>query len=263
MAEQQPDPPASVPPTSAPPGYAPPNFTAPTAPPGAPSFAPPTVAPPTVAPVTGYTPPAVAPAAATGPTAPAAYQAPSAYQAPAAYPPPTTSAPVPTGEAAPWNTPPVTPVTEWTQPVDDTPEQVGRGLLLAFGGVIAGIVLAIFLWQMGFVAALTGAVMAYACVWLYTKGAGRSPRKGAIALLVMILIGVLLSLVGAIGSDAVIVARKVFPNDTELQAEAVIKYLTAVKVWTANGTAVAMYLGFAALGSFSIFAGLAKARKAG
>jgi hypothetical protein len=167
----------------------------------------------------------------------------------------------PVAATEPWNAAPTTPVTEWTQPEDDTPEKVGRGLLFALGGVVAGIVLAIFVWQLGFVASLTGAVMAYACVWLYNKGAGRSPRKGAFGLLGLILVGVVLSLVGAIGSDAVIIARKVFPNNTAAQTEAVITYLTTPEVWSANAGAVAMYLIFAALGTYSIFIGLAKARK--
>jgi hypothetical protein len=232
--------------------------------------------PPQTAPVTGYAPPSVAPAApspaapaayqppaaAPAPAAPAAYQAPAGYPAPGAYPAPTAAQPTPpVATAEPWNAPPTTPTPEFTQPEDTTPEKVGRGMLFAFGGVIAGIVLAIFLWQMGFVAALTGAVMAYACVWLYGKGAGRSPRKGAIGLLVLILVGVVASLVAAIASDAVLVARKVYPTDTARQTEAVISYITAPEVWTSNGAAVAMYLIFAALGSYSIFIGLAKARK--
>lgn len=293
MAEQHPESTANVPPTPAPPSHLPPA-AAPAPAPGMPSFA-----PPQTAPVTGYVPPEAAPAAyqapasAPAPTYPApgyqapAYQAPTAaptaYQAPADAPayqaPAGTSAPTgyptpgtyqapsaaapsaPPAAAEPWNAPPTTPVTEWTQPEDNTEEKVGRGMLFAFAGVIAGIVLAVFLWQMGFVAALTGAVMAYACVWLYGKGAGRTPRKGAIGLLLLILVGVVVSLVAAIASDAVLVARKVFPNDTARQTEAVISYLTAPEVWTSNGAAVAMYLIFAALGSYSIFIGLAKARK--
>jgi hypothetical protein len=67
--------------------------------------------------------------------------------------------------------------------------------------------------------------------------------------------------VGSIGSDAVIIARKVFPNDTARQTDAVISYLTTPEVWSANASSVVMYLVFAALGTYSIFIGLAKARK--
>jgi hypothetical protein len=239
----------------------------------------PSFEPPQTAPVTGYAPPSVAPTAPS-PTAPAAYQPPAAAAAPAAYQPPA-AAPAPTPPnayqapagyppppsypAAPTVAEPAEPAAAaevwWTQAEDDTQEKVGRGLLFALGGVVAGIVLAIFVWQMGFVASLTGAVMAYACVWLYAKGAGQSPRKGAFGLLGLILAGVLLSLVGAIGSDAVIIARKVFPNDTARQTDAVIAYLTTPEVWSANAGSVVMYLIFAALGTYSIFIGLAKARK--
>lgn len=282
MSEQHPDPAAVVPPSSAPAGYTPPSVAPSATTPGMPSFE-----PPQTAPVTGYAPPSLAPTTPS-PAAPPAYQppaaapapaayqppaaapaaaAPGAYQAPASYPAATAAAPgvgepsAPVAAAEPWNAAPTTPVTEWIQHEDNIEEKVGRGMLFAFGGVIAGIALAVFLWQMGFVASLTGAVMAYACVWLYAQGAGRSPRKGAIGLLLLILVGVVVSLVAAIASDAVIIARKVFPNSTDRQAEAVIAYLTAPEVWTSNGAAVAMYLLFAALGSFSIFAGLAKARK--
>ncbi|PKQ31668.1 MAG: hypothetical protein CVT62_07435 [Actinobacteria bacterium HGW-Actinobacteria-2] len=248
-------------------GYVPPA-TAPAAPPStAPTAYQPPASAPTAYPAPGYQAPAGAPAYQAPASAPA-YQAPASAPAPTGYPTsgtyqaPSAAAPsAPPAAAEPWNAPPTTPVTEWTQPEDNTEEKVGRGMLFAFAGVIAGIVLAVFLWQMGFVAALTGAVMAYACVWLYGKGAGRTPRKGAIGLLLLILVGVVVSLVAAIASDAVLVARKVFPNDTARQTEAVISYITAPEVWTSNGAAVAMYLIFAALGSYSIFIGLAKARK--
>jgi hypothetical protein len=145
---------------------------------------------------------------------------------------------------------------------DEVSEKVVRGLLFSLGGVVIGMVLAAVVWQLGFVAALTSLVMAYSCIWLYTRGAGRSPRKGAMPLVLVIMFGVFASLLAVFGSDAVQVAMKIYPGDTGAQLAWVVEFLTTPEVWKEQTGAVVMYLIFAGLGSFSIFTGLAKSRGA-
>jgi hypothetical protein len=89
--------------------------------------------------------------------------------------------------------------------VDDgsaLPEHVGRGLLLSIGGVVAGVVLTVVIWKMGFVASLAGFAMAVACMKLYELGAGRPAKAGAIPLVALIVAGAVLCMLAVVGSDA-------------------------------------------------------------
>jgi hypothetical protein len=253
FAPSQPAPPPAAPGFSAPPSapqhYAPPATPTGYAPPAAP---------------TGYAPPA-APTGYAPPAAPQAYAPPSGYQAPgafagSAYPAPDQHLTQQSPDAsAAWTTGASPTPQPWAE--DDTVELVGKGLLFSLGGVVVGIVAAVALWQMNFVAALSSLVMAYSCVWLYTKGAGRSPRKGALPLLAVILVGIFASLAAAFASDAIRVALKIYPGNSGAQTGWVLSYLTNPAVWQQHISSVVMYLVFAGLGAFGIFVGLAKARR--
>lgn len=212
---------------------------APAAPVGQPNFAPPSYPSPGPA---GY------PSAA-----PDAYRPATAYPQPAAYPPQPGTYPAP-------DQPPLDPGTKWGGK-DDTTERVGRGLLFSVGGIIVGVVLTVVLWQMNFIASLTSLAMAYACIWLYTKGAGRAPRKGAVPLIGVILLGVIASLVAVFASDAVTLINRVHQaHGFGDYVMPIINFVTSPQVWQSNASSVIMYLVFAAFGSFGIFTGLAKSR---
>ncbi len=65
-------------------------------------------------------------------------------------------------------------------------ENVGQGLLLALGGVLVGIAVIVAIAAAGYVAGLSGVVLAAAAAFLYRAGAGYPPRRGLVPLVVLI-----------------------------------------------------------------------------
>ncbi|HAM44727.1 MAG TPA: hypothetical protein DCM67_06910 [Propionibacteriaceae bacterium] len=143
-----------------------------------------------------------------------------------------------------------------------SPEQVGRGVLFSLAGVAVGILATVVLWQLHFIAAVTSLLMAWACIWLYTKGAGQPPRKGVFAVVAVILVGVVLSLVAAISSDAVGYANEYFaqPSISDY-TDTIVLVLSTPEVWAEYGTSIAMYVLFAALGTVGIIMQLARGKQ--
>jgi len=237
MAEQHPESSASQPPTTfAPPTHTPASFLPPGASPAPTAYAPP------AGPVFTYAPSA----GAATPAPPTAYPAPGDH-APSAYPPAT------------------------DEPAE--PEAVGRGLVFSLGGVVLGIVAAIVFRQLNaalslssmklefVLSAVPGLVMAYASVWLYTKGARTGPRKGLFPLLVVIVIGILAALTAALGADAMRMAMKIYPGDSGAQVTWVLEYLANPEVWTERSGSLLLYVIAAGIGSFSVFSDRFKKRR--
>lgn len=196
-------------------------------------------------------PSSAAPTSFPPPPPPAAAPAPAAPPAPAAAVPPTVYAPTPV------------PAQPQPVPVDlDGPERVGRGVLFSLGGIVAGIVATVVLWQLNFIAAFTSLLMAWACIWLYTKGAGRPPRKGTFAVVAVIGLGVILALVSAIASDAVVYVNQYFdrPSLTDY-VDTITLVLTTAEVWREYATSIGMYVLFAALGTVGIIMQLARSKQ--
>jgi hypothetical protein len=73
-------------------------------------------------------------------------------------------------------------------PAAEPVENVGRGLLLALAALIGGVVLTVVLFEAGFLAAISGLVMAGGAVFLYSKGAGRTPKRGLVPLATLIVV---------------------------------------------------------------------------
>lgn len=142
------------------------------------------------------------------------------------------------------------------------PERVGRGLLYSLGGVVLGVVATAALWQSGFVASITSAIMAWACIWLYTKGAGHSPRKGGLAVVAVIIAGVALSAVAVIAVDAVTYASSQLtqPSIGDYVTMIVVA-LTTPAVWSEYGSTIGMLVVFAGLGTVGIIMQLARGNK--
>lgn len=80
-------------------------------------------------------------------------------------------------------------------------ENVGRGLLMALIAVIGGCVLAAVVYHLGYVASIVALVMGAAGVFLYAKGAGAPPRKGAVGLVVLLMAGILLAWICSVGTE--------------------------------------------------------------
>ena len=80
-------------------------------------------------------------------------------------------------------------------------ENVGRGLAAALLAVLGGCVLSAFVYHLGFVASIVALAMGAAGIFLYAKGAGAPPRKGALALVVLLIAGILLAWVSSVGTE--------------------------------------------------------------
>jgi hypothetical protein len=148
--------------------------------------------------------------------------------------------------------------------VPEAPERVGRGLLLASLGALAGVVLTVVIWRLGFVASLTSLLLAVGAGWLYVKGAGAPPRKGLVPLLLLILAGVALALLGAVASDIWVAYLDAFPDaDTAELVQAVQFYLFDGEIWSDSGLQrrVLMFVLFAGLGMFGMVRQLLRGRK--
>jgi len=80
-------------------------------------------------------------------------------------------------------------------------ENIGRGLLFSLVAVLAGCVLSAVVYHLGFVASIVALAMGAAGIYLYSKGAGTPPRKGAVALVVLLMAGILLAWVCSVGTE--------------------------------------------------------------
>lgn len=78
------------------------------------------------------------------------------------------------------------PIAQETVINDDTPENVGKGVLGILIGALAGIVLYNLLYAIGFVSAITGFVMAWLSILLYGKFSGKPGSKKGIILTIVI-----------------------------------------------------------------------------
>lgn len=80
-------------------------------------------------------------------------------------------------------------------------ENVGRGLLLAGAGVLAGVAFMILMVTLNFWTSIASWLMAMLMIWLYGKGAGRPADKGIVPLLGLITGGTLLLFFVAVGAE--------------------------------------------------------------
>ncbi len=142
-------------------------------------------------------------------------------------------------------------------------EKVGRGLLFSLGGIVVGVVLTVLLWKVGFFASITSFAMAYATVWLYTRGAGAPPKKGVGAVIGVIVIGVVVSLASIVTADALDYLASDYPDASIAEKADFVAYnLLRPEVWQDYSTNVVMFVIFAALGTFGLIRQLGRARGA-
>lgn len=196
--------------------------------------------------------PASDPAAQPG--APAGYQAPAAdYQVPAAADPAYQAPGAPQAyPPAVGQYPAADPAAPVAAPVPVGPENVGRGVLFSLLAIVLGAVLAVVLYQLGFIASITSFAMAWAAGWLYTKGAGAPPRKGVVPLIVVIVVGVIVSLIAmpAWALYSGLAAQNPDAGFGEIMPY-VLQLLPNPELWQAFGMNSLIFVAFAALGTFS------------
>lgn len=141
-------------------------------------------------------------------------------------------------------------------------ENVGRGILFSLVSIPLGAALTVGVWQLGFVASITALAGAVAATWLYAKGAGAAPSKGAAPLIAVIVAGVAASAVGVIASDALRYLAEEYPGlPMGDQLTFVMENLADAEVWQAYGGDFAMLSLFAALGTFGVIRQLGRAKK--
>jgi hypothetical protein len=172
--------------------------------------------------------------------------------------------PAPTAHPGYASYPPVpgTPVPAVVNPAAGE-ERVGRGLLFSLGGIVVGIALTVVMWKLSFFASFTSLAMAYSVAWLYTKGAGRAPSKGAPGVIAVIVLGVAACLASLIATDTLTAIALDFPEaPVALQVRAVAENVFNPGVWQQYTREVFMYLLFAALGTVGLIRQLGRARRA-
>lgn len=72
---------------------------------------------------------------------------------------------------------------------------------MALIAVIGGCVLAAVVYHLGYVASIVALGMGAAGIFLYAKGAGAPPRKGAVGLVVLLMAGILLAWTCSVGTE--------------------------------------------------------------
>ena len=130
-------------------------------------------------------------------------------------------------------------------------ENVGRGLAMALIAVVGGCVLSAFVYHLGFVASIVALAMGAAGIFLYAKGAGAPPRKGALALVVLLIAGILLAWVSSVGTELYFY----YVDRTGTAAGAVLFVLESVlsvDLFKAMLKDFLIFVGFGVLGIFGV-----------
>lgn len=81
------------------------------------------------------------------------------------------------------------------------PERVGHGALLALIAIPVGVVLSALIWKLGFVASISGIVVAGAAAVLYARGSGGRVKKGIPVIAAVIAVGIVGSFFAAVAVD--------------------------------------------------------------
>lgn len=84
-----------------------------------------------------------------------------------------------------------------------TGERVGAGIKWSLLGVLAGVGVALVLWEIGVTSGPASFLLAASAISFYTRGAGVPPRRGLVGVLLIVLAGVLLVAVASLGAGLV------------------------------------------------------------
>lgn len=137
------------------------------------------------------------------------------------------------------------------------PENVVRGVLFSLGSLVVGATLAILFSWGGFIASISAIAAAYAALWLYVKGAGAAPRKGAIPLLVVLLVGIAVQFLAVVGFGVWRVSR----GRGASQWQYVLSSMFNPAVWEGYALEGVMIVVFSLLGIFGTIRGLVANRR--
>ncbi len=139
------------------------------------------------------------------------------------------------------------------------------GYLYALGAVVAGIIVWVLVWKMGFIASIVAFGMAAGVSYLYQLGAKANiDKKSGIILIIMIIVGLLLAFGAGMVSDAWDVYSSIVPGSSLFDSGFINFVTSAISqggVIAAYGKDFAMAALFGALGSFGIIKDLINASK--
>lgn len=132
---------------------------------------------------------------------------------------------------------------------DSTP-----GRLLSLLIIPVGILAWVLLWKAGFIASIAAFGIAYGALWLFQLGAKTQPtRSDAYFLVGVILVGVILSFLGGMVSDAWTAWSEEFSESTSFFSgdfwSFVIDNFSSSELWGAYTTDILLSLLFVALGT--------------
>jgi len=148
-------------------------------------------------------------------------------------------------------------------PVADQVEIVPRGILFSLASIPVGMVAAVLISRLGFIASISSFLIAGSAVFLYVKGATTTPRRGVVPLIAVILAGVAASFLAIIAAD--LVAAFGTPEVKAAGYTSVVDFVTTNlfygPVLKEYSTDAVMFVVFAALGVFGTVRRLVGARK--
>lgn len=130
-------------------------------------------------------------------------------------------------------------------------ENVAKGMFFALGAVLVGIALTVVLWRAGFIAAITSYILAAGAIFLYAKGAGTTPKKGLIPVLILIVAGIVVAFFGVVASDAWDAYDKFGDALPGSRFSFITDNIFRGEVLKSYGKDIAMFGIFAALGVYS------------
>jgi hypothetical protein len=130
-------------------------------------------------------------------------------------------------------------------------ENVAKGMFFALAAVVLGVLLTVVLWRAGFIAAITSYVLAAGAIFLYDKGAGTTPKRGLVPVLVLVVAGIVVAFFGVVASDAWDVYSKLGAGLPDTRIEFILNNIFRGEVLKSYGKDMAMFAIFAALGVYS------------
>ncbi len=131
-------------------------------------------------------------------------------------------------------------------------ENVGRGLLFAVAAIPVAMVLSAVVWKLGFVASIVSFALAAGAVWLYVRGAGTTPRKGLVPVVLLIFVGVALAFLANMAVDASDYwSANGGPGSDVSRTSFILHTIFRPEVISSYGKDLGFYVVFAALGTFS------------
>lgn len=130
-------------------------------------------------------------------------------------------------------------------------ENVAKGMLFAIGAVVLGVVLTVIVWRLGFIAAITSYILAAGAIFLYAKGAGTTPKRGLVPVILLVVVGIVVAFFAIVASDAWDAYSKYGDGVPDSRMSFILNNIFRGEVLKSYGKDIAMFVVFAALGVYS------------